>query len=208
MKQPGSSSFESDYPAITRWIKESGRVEIGGASFADSFVKAVNRDGLLWGGEREYTTIDEALKDLETGIEKSLEEQTMTSPSPAAKTRSKRSRKAKGRAAKGQHLSEEEKKLLKKVEKLEGIAPALRENEMISVTRLTVVKGLCEDPKAAEAFALFLARKIQRRMREKKAPKRYRQLVNRAVREMKPLLDERTEERRERLWSLLREIEA
>src|SRR3954463_8580555 len=85
------SSFETDYPAITRWIKESGRIEIGGASFADSFVKAVNRDGLLWGGRREYTSIDEALKDLETGIEKSLEEQTKTSPSRT--TRSKKARK-------------------------------------------------------------------------------------------------------------------
>ena len=45
-------------------------------------------------------------------------------------------------------------------------------------------------------------------MREKDAPKRYRELVNRAVREMKPYLDEPTEERRERLWSLFREIEA
>src|SRR3954470_17515622 len=161
------SSFESDYPAITRWIKEFGRIEIGGASFADSFVKAVNRDGLLWGGKREYTTIDEALKDLETGIEKSLEEQAMTSPSRTGKTRTKKARETRGRAAKGQHLSEEEKKLLKKVEKLEGIAPALHRNEMVSVTRLTVVKGLCEDPKAAGAFVLFLVRKIQRRMREK-----------------------------------------
>src|SRR4051812_24027268 len=61
MKKPKSSTFESEYPAITRWIKQSGRIEIGGASFADPYVKAVNRDGLLWGGKREYATIDEAL---------------------------------------------------------------------------------------------------------------------------------------------------
>jgi len=69
------SSFESDYPAITRWIKESGRIEIGGASFADPFVKAVNIDGMLWGGKREYATIDEALKDMECGIDAVLVEQ-------------------------------------------------------------------------------------------------------------------------------------
>jgi hypothetical protein len=45
-------------------------------------------------------------------------------------------------------------------------------------------------------------------MREKKTSKRYRQLVNQAVRELKPYLDGPTEERRERLWSLLWEIEA
>jgi hypothetical protein len=202
------SSFEANYPAITRWIKEFGQIEIGGASFADFFVKAVDRDGIQWGGKREYTSIDEALKDLERGIERSLKEQAMTSPSRTGKTRSKKAHKAKSRAAKGQQLSEEDKKRLKKIEKLEGIAPALRRNEIVSVTRLTIVKGLCEDPKAAEAFALFLARKIQRRMREKDAPKRYRQLVNRAVRELKPYLDEPTEEKKERLWSLLGEIEA
>src|SRR3954452_9016167 len=101
MKQPGSSSFESDYPTITRWIKEFGRIEIGGASFADPFIKAVNRDGMLWGGKREYTTIDEALKDLERGIEASLVDQARTSPSRTKNTRSKKPRKTKG-----QHLSE------------------------------------------------------------------------------------------------------
>jgi hypothetical protein len=45
-------------------------------------------------------------------------------------------------------------------------------------------------------------------MREKEAPKRYRGLVNRAVREMPPYLDDPTEERMERLRSLFREIEA
>ena len=223
MKKPETSSFEATYPAITRWIKEFGRVEIGTAGITDHFVKAIDRDGMPWGGKDEYESIDEALKDMEAGIKAFLVEQgldkdssfndrpkTKTSPGRAMKKTqiAKRTGKAKSRADKGQHLSEEQKKLLKKVEKLEGIAPALRQNEIVSVTRLTVVKGLCEDPKAAEAFALFLARKIQRRMREKDAPKRYRELVNRAVREMKPYLDEPNEEREERLWSLFREIEA
>ena len=42
----------------------------------------------------------------------------------------------------------------------------------------------------------------------KDASKRYREFVNRAVREMKTYLAEPTEERQERLWSLLQEIEA
>src|SRR4051794_1465127 len=100
MKKPGSSSFEADYPAITRWIKEFGRIEIGGASFADPFVKAVNRDGMLWGGRREYTSVDEALRDLEEGIETSLEEQAKTSPKRTGKALSKKPRKARNRADK------------------------------------------------------------------------------------------------------------
>jgi hypothetical protein len=119
MKKPGSSSFESEYPAITRWIKESGRIEIGGSSFADSFVKAVNRDGVLWGGKQESTSIDEALRDMEAGIEVVLAEQARTHPSRTGKPRSKKAPKTRSRADKGQHRSEEDEKLVKKVEKLD-----------------------------------------------------------------------------------------
>jgi hypothetical protein len=66
------SSFESDYPAITRWIREFGRIEIGGESFTDHFVKALDRGGMPWGGKREYETIDEALMGLEKGIQEFL----------------------------------------------------------------------------------------------------------------------------------------
>jgi hypothetical protein len=219
------SSFEADYPTITRWIKEFGHIEIGFDSFTETFVKALDSGGMPWGGKSEYETIDQALMDLERGIKAFLQEQglddeqsdehsarkTKTFPSQVGRTQkhvTRKPRKATSQAGKGQHRSEEEKKAIKKVEKLEGIAEALRQNNHFSITRLTVIKGLCEDAKAAGAFAMFLARRIQRRMREKESPKRYRELVNRAVREMKPCLDDPTEERRERLWSLLREIEA
>src|SRR4051794_33599443 len=100
------SSFESDYPAITRWIQEFGYIEIGGDSFTDNFIKAVNREGMIWGGKREYTTIDEALKDIERGIKEALVEQTRSSPGRTRKTRSqaaKRSGKAKSRVDPNQH---------------------------------------------------------------------------------------------------------
>ena len=45
-------------------------------------------------------------------------------------------------------------------------------------------------------------------MREEESPERYRELVDRAVKELKPYLTDPTEERKERLSSLCREIEA
>jgi hypothetical protein len=45
-------------------------------------------------------------------------------------------------------------------------------------------------------------------MQEKNAPKRFRELVDRAVRELKPYLDDPTEERRERFRCLFRAVEA
>jgi hypothetical protein len=219
------SSFEADYPTITRWIQEFGSIEIGHDSVSGHFVKAVDSGGKPWGGRSEYATIDEALMDLERGIKTFLKQQGLdesesdehsvrkatTRLRPLKKPQKRvttKSRKAASRADQNRHRSEAEKKVLKKVERLEAIAAALRQHEHFSITRLTVLKGLCEDPKAAGAFALFLARKIQRRMREKDSPKRYRELVNRAIRRLKPYLDEPAAERAERLWSLLREIEA
>src|SRR4051794_9898926 len=43
---------------------------------------------------------------------------------------------------------------LKKVEKLDGIVEALRRGENFSIPRLTVLKGLGEDRRAAREFAL------------------------------------------------------
>lgn len=212
MKKPGPPSFEATYPATARWINEFGRVEIGTAGFTDSFVKAIDRDGICWGGKGEYQSIDEALQDMEKGIKALLEVEALDRRSSArqcpTKRSGKKSRKDPTGASQDQPLSDDERKLVRKVEKLDRIAEELRQGEHFSITRLTTIKSLCEDPNAAGTFALFLARKIQKRMREKDAPKCYRELVNRAVREMKPSLDEPSEERKERLWSLFREIEA
>src|SRR5262249_36999572 len=69
------SSFEADYPAMTRWIKEFGHIEIGYDSFMGNLVKALDSWGMPWGGRSEYQTIDEALNDLERGIKAFLKEQ-------------------------------------------------------------------------------------------------------------------------------------
>ena len=96
--------------------------------------------------------------------------------------------------------------LARQIQKLDKIIEAIRLNENVEVTRLTVVKKLCENPEAAGAFAMFLARKSQERLREKQGNQRYRQLVNRAIREMKPYLDDPTEERKWQLLSRLKEL--
>ena len=98
--------------------------------------------------------------------------------------------------------------IIKKVKKLSEIAEALRQGNKFHVTRLTVIKSLVAEPEAAAAFALFLARKTQKKMRQKECPERYRELVDRAVYELKPYLTDPTEERKARLALLCREMEA
>ncbi len=98
--------------------------------------------------------------------------------------------------------------IVKKVKKLSEIAEELRQGKHFPVTRLTNIKSLCGEPEATAAFAFFLAQRIQSKMREEQSPERYRELVDRAVKELKPYLTDPTEERKERLSSLCREMEA
>ena len=98
--------------------------------------------------------------------------------------------------------------IIKKVQKLEEIAEALRQGKDFPVTRLTTIKSLCGDPEAVAAFALFLAQRIQDKMRREESPGRYRELVDRAVEELKPYQTDPTEGRKGRLASLCREMEA
>jgi hypothetical protein len=196
------SSFETAFPNITRWVKKLGKVEIGYDPRTDSFIRAIDEGGMPWSGQSRYETLDDALQDLEKGIGATLRTRkptakrtVVTKPSRKAKTPDRR----KTKPAKDP--------LPRQVRKLEEIVESIRRNERVEVTRLTVVKKLCEDPDAAGAFAMFLSRKSQARLREKPGQKRYRALVNRAIREMKLYLDEQTEDRRQGLWSLLHEIE-
>jgi hypothetical protein len=97
---------------------------------------------------------------------------------------------------------------VKKVKKLAEIAEGLRRGKDFSITRLTTIKSLCEEPEAAAAFALFLAQKIQSKMRQDQSRQRYHELVDRAVEELESYSTDSTEERKARLSSLCREIEA
>ena len=207
------SSFESKYPAITRWAKEFGVIEIGHDGFVDNFVKALDKGGMPWGGKSTYRTIDEALEEMERGIKAFLKEQGLDKePRSAQRTSGRVSKPARGstrrsaQAGQKAPVESQEKRdrskdqpFVKKVRKLGEIAEALRRGEDFPITRLTILKGLCEDPKAAEAFAQFLIRQVRKKMQEKESAERYRALVNRAVRELGPCLEHPTEDRRERL---------
>ena len=96
--------------------------------------------------------------------------------------------------------------IVKKVKKLSEIAEELRQGKVFHVTRLTTIKGFCGEPEAAAAFALFLAQKIQKKMRQKKYPQQFRELVDRVIKELTPYLAYPTEEGKARLASLCREM--
>jgi hypothetical protein len=70
-------SFEDTYPNIARWVDEhEGWIEIGydADSPLNSFVRAIDCGGMLWQGKESYGSLDEALQDLNTGLEAVLKE--------------------------------------------------------------------------------------------------------------------------------------
>jgi hypothetical protein len=97
--------------------------------------------------------------------------------------------------------------IIKQVRKLSEIAEALRQGNKFHVTRLTIIKRLCAEPLAATAFALFLAQRIQKKMRQKNYPQQFRELVDRVINELTPYLADPADERQARLSSLRRELE-
>jgi hypothetical protein len=70
-------SFEETYPHIARWIDEhEGWIEIGyqGDSPLTSLVRALDLGGMPWEGKDSYASLDEALQDLDAGLEEILQE--------------------------------------------------------------------------------------------------------------------------------------
>jgi hypothetical protein len=104
---------------------------------------------------------------------------------------------------------------VKKIQTLVQIAEDLRHGKHFEITRLTILKGLCSDPKAAAQFALHLAKKTQQAMKARGCPRytepedwqQYRRLVGSAVRRMTSYLKKQTKQAESSLYELLSEIQ-
>jgi hypothetical protein len=201
------SSFEKSCPNIALWVKECGIVELGYDANTDSFIRAIDEGGMVWSGKSCYENLDAGFQELETGLGQILVERALGVEPSASKNHS-RKRSAPKKTSVRRQSGPPSSTLPKQIHKLEEIVEAIRGNENVQVTRLTVVKKLCEDPDAAGAFALFLAQKAQGRLGEKQSKERYVQLSNRVVREVNFYLDHPTEDCKKQLRSLLLEIQA
>jgi len=96
----------------------------------------------------------------------------------------------------------------KRIERLAQITGELYQGKHFQITRLTTLKSLCEDLKAASHFVLYLARRTQEKMEKKPAymsPKKWelhKQFVSEAICEMDAYLRYRSKRRREALRDL------
>ena len=66
-----ASPFEDTYPNIDRWVNEhEGWIELGYDvdSPLNSFVRALDCGGMPWEGQSSYSSVDEALQDLDDAL--------------------------------------------------------------------------------------------------------------------------------------------
>jgi hypothetical protein len=58
-----AQSLDATYPTIARWVMEYGSIEIGQNDMSRSFVRALDEGGLVWEGQEDYATLDDALRE-------------------------------------------------------------------------------------------------------------------------------------------------
>jgi hypothetical protein len=107
-------------------------------------------------------------------------------------------------------------KVVPKIRQLATIARELREGASFNITRLTMLKSLCEDATAAAQFALHLAQLTYRRMQEKACPfhldpqqwEYYKQVVDEAIRQMQRYIEHPTQEAADLVQAWLSDVRA
>jgi hypothetical protein len=67
-------AFADKYPNIADWVLGGGWIEIGRTDYQRSFIRALDEGGMVYEGETEYQTLDEALQALDAGIAAWLKE--------------------------------------------------------------------------------------------------------------------------------------
>lgn len=72
-----ASPFEQAYPAVARWVRSHGWIELGQDDWSGSFVRALDIGGMVWEGERGYPSVDEALRALEAALAAWMRQQSL-----------------------------------------------------------------------------------------------------------------------------------
>ena len=131
-------SFEAAFPNITCWVKGFGTVEIGYDPQTGSFIRAIDKGGMVWSGESHYKSLDNAFEHLENGIKattgtrmRSAKRKVISKPSTTTEKPDRRKSRLPKDPLSGQ------------IQKLDKIIEAIRRKENVQVTRITVVKKLC-----------------------------------------------------------------
>lgn len=71
---PKSETLDKRYPHLSRFLAIQGWIEIGADECSTSFVRALDPGGMVYEGQENYATLDDALADLDQGLKEYMEE--------------------------------------------------------------------------------------------------------------------------------------
>jgi hypothetical protein len=77
-----SQSFEKQYPAIAYFVEAMGWIEMGTDENSSAFVRAYDNGGTVYEGEENYSSLEDALEDLEAAIQDYLDENGVDEEDP------------------------------------------------------------------------------------------------------------------------------
>jgi hypothetical protein len=63
-----AGSADARFPNIAEWVRGFGHIEIGSDGFSHSFIRVLDAGGMVWEGEGEYPSLDNALQAADVGI--------------------------------------------------------------------------------------------------------------------------------------------
>ncbi len=71
-KKKQTPSFTELYPTIAWFVESQGYITLGRDedSFDPVFVRALDMGGIVWEGKKQYESAEQALRDLEKGLDK------------------------------------------------------------------------------------------------------------------------------------------
>src|SRR5438067_2044278 len=106
--------------------------------------------------------------------------------------------------------------VLARVKKLALLPQEVKQSRwVVSVTRLTVLKSLCQDHEVADRFVTHLARRVRQKVEEKadrpghvatQEWARHGEMIGRGVNTLEDYLKQPSEEGRSRLWTLFQDL--
>jgi hypothetical protein len=68
------TNFSSTYPNIAEWIESYGWIAIGQDDYSKSLIRVLDEGGMRWESKPKYKSLDDALNELETALEKIIDE--------------------------------------------------------------------------------------------------------------------------------------
>ena len=68
------ASFDDAYPALTEWTTYHGWIEVGVIDGFSSRIQVLDEGGMIWQGEASYPSLEAALQDAESAVDRWLEE--------------------------------------------------------------------------------------------------------------------------------------